>query len=260
MVRVKRDNYVYCRNNLEVLRRLDSGSVDLVYIDPPFNTGKKRKLHKNEFDDYRIEYVERFLKPRLKEMYRIMKSSATLYFHIDQREVAHCRLCLDDLFIYKNSFLNEVIWAYDYGGRSKKRWPNKHNTILVYVKDINKYYFDIGASDKIEYMSPKLVGTEKTSRGKIPTDVWWHTIVHTTGSERLDYPTQKPLGILERIVNVSSRPNDLVLDFFAGTGTTGEACLKLKRNFIMIDDNKQALKIMQKRFRKYEADIVYISD
>jgi len=194
------------------------------------------------FDDYLT-----FLEPRLREAHRVLAPHGTLYLHLDYREVHYCKVLLDQIF-GRDHFLNELIWAYDYGGRTRRRWPPKHDNILVYVKDPNRYTFDAEAADRIPYMAPGLVSPEKAARGKLPTDTWWHTIVPTNGAEKTGYPTQKPLGILRRIVAVSSRPGDLVLDCFAGSGTTGAACLELGRRFLLVDDNPQALEVMARRF------------
>ncbi|MEJ2757972.1 MAG: site-specific DNA-methyltransferase [Anaerolineales bacterium] len=178
----------------------------------------------------------------------------TLYFHIDYREVHYCKILLDQIFGREN-FLNEIIWAYDYGGRPKTRWPAKHDNILMYVKNASDYVFNREDIDRIPYMAPGLVGKEKAKKGKLPTDTWWHTIVSPTGKEKTGYPTQKPLGILRRIVLASSNEGDLVMDFFAGSGTTGEAALELGRNFILVDDNPTAIEVMKKRFS--EKPVVY---
>jgi site-specific DNA-methyltransferase (adenine-specific) len=264
---------IHFGDNLEILRRhVADGSVNLIYIDPPFNTGKAQsrtrvktvrsasgdrvgfqgqryataKMGSRAFPDRFDDYLA-FLEPRLREAYRALAPDGTLYFHIDYREAHYCKVLLDVIF-GRPSFLNEIIWAYDYGGRPTRRWPPKHDNILVYVKDPSRYVFDTKAVERIPYMAPGLVGPEKAARGKLPTDTWWHTIVPTSGRERTGYPTQKPLGVVSRIVQASSRPGDLVLDFFAGSGTTGEACINLGRRFILIDDNPEALEVMARRF------------
>ena len=259
-------------DNLEVLRTLPSASVSLIYIDPPFNTGKaqtRRSLKTTKSTDgdrtgfsgarYRTEilgersYADQFddylgfLRPRLEEAHRILTADGSLYFHIDYREAHYCKILLDHIF-GRECFLNEIIWAYDYGGRSKTKWPAKHDTILWYAKDPAQYIFNYRDLDRIPYMAPGLVGPEKSARGKTPTDTWWHTIVSPTGKEKTGYPTQKPLAILRRIVTASSRPGDTVLDFFAGSGTTGAACLEFGRRFILVDNNPQALATMAERF------------
>jgi site-specific DNA-methyltransferase (adenine-specific) len=265
---------IYLGDNLDILRRhARDGTVNLIYIDPPFNTGKVQsrtriktmrsasgdrvgfqgqryetvKMGSRAFPD-RFDDYQAFLEPRLREAYRALAPDGTLYFHIDYREAHYCKVLLDGIF-GRRSFLNEIIWAYDYGGRPTRRWPPKHDNILVYVKDPSRYVFDTEAVERIPYMAPGLCGPEKAARGKLPTDTWWHTIVPTNGRERTGYPTQKPLGVVTRIVQASSRPGDLVLDFFAGSGTTGEACLALNRRFILVDDNPEALEVMAGRFK-----------
>ncbi len=266
-------NQVWFGDNLPILEQFPDESFPLIYIDPPFNTGKARKYtrlrtvaaasgdrtgfqgkryrttqagshtYADEFDDF-LEFLE----PRLLEAHRVLAAHGTLYFHIDYREVHYCKVLLDRVF-GRACFLNEIIWAYDYGGRTKRKWPPKHDNVLVYVKDPVNYIFNVDAIDRIPYMAPGLVGPDKVARGKLPTDVWWHTIVPTNGSERTGYPTQKPLGILRRIINASSQPGDTVLDFFAGSGTTGMAAHECGRSFALIDDNPQANVIMRQRFR-----------
>lgn len=265
-------NRIYFGDNLPILQDMPPASVDLIYIDPPFNTGKVQgrtqiktvrseagdrtgfggqryetvkvgtRAYADLFDDYLA-----FLEPRLVEARRVLAPHGSLYFHIDYREVHYCKLLLDGIF-GRACFLNEIIWAYDYGGRPKNRWPPKHDNILLYVKDPKRYIFNVDEIERIPYMAPGLVGPEKAARGKLPTDTWWHTIVPTNSREKTGYPTQKPLGILRRIVQASSRPGDLVLDCFAGSGTTAAACLALGRRFILVDDNPQAIEAMQRRF------------
>jgi len=181
------------------------------------------------------------------EAYRVLSPTGSLYFHIDYRESHRCKILLDDIF-GEDCFMNEIIWAYDYGGRSKSRWSAKHDTIFFYVKNPKEYTFNYEAMERIPYMAPGLVGEEKAKKGKTPTDVWWHTIVPTNGKERVGYPSQKPKGVLKRIIEVSSNPGDTVLDFFAGSGTTGDVCNDLGRNFILIDNNVEAIDVMKKRF------------
>lgn len=187
----------------------------------------------------------------------MLKPSGSLYFHIDFREAHYCKILLDEIFGREN-FLNEIIWAYDFGGRAKDRWPAKHDNILYYAKDAQNYTFNRQDIDRIPYMAPGLVGEEKAAKGKLPTDTWWHTIVGTNSKEKTGYPTQKPVGVLERIIRASSNPGELVMDFFAGSGTTGAACLKLGRYFILVDNNQQAIEVMQKRFAN--EDIEWTSD
>jgi site-specific DNA-methyltransferase (adenine-specific) len=256
---------------LELLPGFAPESFQLVYIDPPFNTGTTRvrrtltavrdeagartgfqgrryttKLlaessYRDSFEDYLA-----FLAPRLEEGRRLLAREGTLYFHIDYRESHHCKLLLDEIF-GRECFLNEIIWAYDYGARTKRRWPAKHDTILVYVKDPGAYLFDGEQVDREPYMAPGLVTAEKAARGKLPTDVWWHTIVPTAGHEKTGYPTQKPEGVLRRIVQASTRPGDWCLDFFAGSGTLGAVAAQLGRRYVLIDSNPKAVEVMRAR-------------
>jgi site-specific DNA-methyltransferase (adenine-specific) len=258
-------------DNLPLLRDMPDGSAQMVYMDPPFNTGLKqerrtlrtvadgagdrtgfggrryrselldRSSYRDSFDDYLG-----FLEPRLRELRRILDPTGTLYFHIDHRESHYCKLLLDELF-GRDCFLNELIWAYDYGAKPRGRWPAKHDTILVYVRDRDRKLFHAAAGDREPYMAPGLVTAEKAARGKRPTSVWWHTIVPTNGAEKTGYPTQKPEGIVRRMVQASSRPGDLCLDPFAGSGTLGAVAAKLGRRYLLIDSSPEAVAVMRRR-------------
>lgn len=264
-------NMIVHSDNLSVIQQLPSASFRLIYLDPPFNTGRSQrrqtlKTQRSEsgnrigfkgqayetikgiaykYDDTFADYWE-FLAPRLEEAWRLLQDDGTLYLHLDYREVHYAKVLLDGLF-GRDSFLNEIIWAYDYGARSKKKWPAKHDNILVYVKNPKTYYYDGQAVDREPYMAPGLVTPEKAAKGKLPTDTWWHTIVSPNGKEKTGYPTQKPLGILRRIVQASSMPGDTVLDFFAGSGTTGAAARELGRKFLLVDENPEAISVMETR-------------
>ncbi|HEU0256921.1 MAG TPA: site-specific DNA-methyltransferase [Microbacteriaceae bacterium] len=272
--------------NMRVLPGLPDASFTVVYLDPPFNTGRvqarrttrhvrreaaleavagggpapglivtgfqgrdyerirgKLRRYDDRFDDYWA-----FLEPRLAEAWRLLAPDGTLYLHLDYREAHYAKVLLDALF-GRRSFLNEVIWAYDYGGKPRNRWPAKHDTILVYVKDPASYFFDSAAIERIPYMAPGLVTAEKAARGKLPTDVWWHTIVSPTGREKTGYPTQKPEALLRRMLQASSRQGDWVLDFFAGSGTTGAAAASIGRRFVLVDENPDALAVMRDRLQ-----------
>jgi site-specific DNA-methyltransferase (adenine-specific) len=258
-------------DNLDVLRGLRSGSFHLIYVDPPFNTGKRQtrtrirairdargdrtgfhgaryrtvKIGSQGFGDSFDDYLA-FLEPRLVEARRVLAPSGSLFFHIDYREVHYCKVLLDEIF-GRASFVNEIIWAYDYGARTKKRWSPKHDNILWYAKDPKRYTFRAEEIDRIPYMAPRLVGAVKAARGKTPTDTWWHTIVPTNGRERTGYPTQKPLGVLERIVRVHSKAGDRLLDFFAGSGSFGEAAARNGRSCVLVDRNPRAIAVMARR-------------
>jgi site-specific DNA-methyltransferase (adenine-specific) len=263
---------VHMGDNLPILQAMEDESVQLIYIDPPFNTGKTQSLNRmkivrsesgarkgfkgkrydseslgeRQYEDVFDDYIG-FLEPRLIEARRSLKPSGTIYVHLDYREVHYCRVMMDGIFGREN-FLNEIIWAYDYGGRPKDRWPAKHDNILVYAKSVGQHVFNSDDVERIPYMAPGLVTPEKAKRGKLPTDTWWHTIVPTAGKERTGYPTQKPVGIMRRIVSASTNPGDMVLDFFAGSGTTGEVCLELEREFVLVDSNPEAIDVMRRRF------------
>jgi len=263
-------NEVINGENLAALKSMPSESFQLIYIDPPFNTGRaqvrtNRSSKSGEtgnlgFQGKRYEEVVKsvlsydddfadywaFLEPRLIEAFRLLHETGTIYLHLDYREAHYAKVLMDALF-GRECFLNEIIWAYDYGGKSKSRWPAKHDTILVYVKDPALYYFDSATVDREPYMAPGLVTPEKVARGKLPTDVWWHTIVSPTGKEKTGYPTQKPLGILRRIISASSKPGDRVLDFFAGSGTTAQAAFELKRKFVVVDQNPESIEVITSR-------------
>ena len=271
-------NSVLRGDNLPLLKSMPSESVQLIYIDPPFNTGREQTRQTRSatpsesgrvgfqgkrydqvvekvlsYDDSFADYWH-FLEPRLEEAWRLLKPSGTLYLHLDYRESHYAKVLLDALF-GRECFLNEIIWAYDYGARSKSRWPAKHDNILVYVKDPKNYYFDSSAVDREPYMAPGLVTKEKAELGKLPTDVWWHTIVSPTGKEKTGYPTQKPEGVLRRVIAASSRPGDRVLDFFAGSGTTGAVAAKLGRSFTLIDANPESITTIVKRLS--EIDVTF---
>lgn len=273
-----KDLRIYFGDNLPLLQGLPDGKVSLIYIDPPFNTGKKQsrtqistvqdengdrtgfqgkryktvKLGSKEYLDVFDDYLS-FLEPRLEEAKRVLKDDGSLFFHIDYREVHYAKILLDMIF-GRDSFLNEIIWAYDYGARSKTKWPAKHDNILWYAKNPANYQFHLDECDRIPYMAPGLVGAEKAAKGKTPTDTWWHTIVSPNGREKTGYPTQKPRGILDRIVKVHSQPGDLLLDFFAGSGSFGESAVELRRKCILMDANEEALGVMEKRFAEIDVE------
>jgi site-specific DNA-methyltransferase (adenine-specific) len=265
------DDLIIAGDNLPVLERLPAGTFDLVYIDPPFNTGRAQTrrsvtatadagasrvgfggrryrtslLQSLSYDDTFSDYLG-FLEPRLTRARELLAPHGTLYFHIDYREAHYCKLLLDEVF-GRDAFLNEIIWAYDYGAKPRRRWPAKHDTILAYVRTPGAHHFDADAVEREPYMAPGLVGAEKAARGKRPTDVWFHTIVPTNGAEKTGYPTQKPMGVLRRLVAASSRPGGWCLDPFAGSGTLGAVCRELGRRFVLIDSSPAAIEVMRAR-------------
>ena len=265
------DDLLIHGDNADVLPKLPADAFELIYVDPPFNTGQHQRRHTMKVQQdpdaarigfggkpYRAQVLRTmgyadthddylaFLVPRLEQARRLLAPDGTLYFHIDYREAHYCKVLLDEIF-GPECFLNEIIWAYDYGGKAQRRWPAKHDTILVYVKDPSAYYFDNETVDREPYMAPGLVGPEKAARGKLPTDTWWHTIVATNGAEKTGYPTQKPEGIVRRMVQASSRPGGWCLDFFAGSGTLGAVCAKLDRRYVLVDSSADAIAVAEQR-------------
>ncbi len=283
MKSMRADGEIYEGDNLAMLRSLPAYSVELIYIDPPFNTGKTRQKHtlatKRDDAGERVGFQGRryktetlatmthqdsfadylaFLRPRLEEAKRVLTPDGSLFVHLDYREAHYVKIMLDEIF-GRDALMNEIIWAYDYGGRSKKRWPAKHDTIFWYARAPERCIFDYEAIDRIPYMAPGLAGAEKAAKGKVPTDVWWHTIVPTNSREKTGYPSQKPLGLLKRIIRVHSRKGSLVMDFFAGSGSFGEAAAQEGRRFILADNNPQAIKIMRRRLAAYKVRYCKIS-
>ena len=258
-------------DNLPLLRELADGSVQMAYADPPFNTGRTQErrtlatvasengdrtgfggrryattlLRQSSYSDTFDDYLA-FLEPRLRELRRVLDPEGTLYLHLDYREAHYAKLLLDEVF-GRECFLNELIWAYDYGAKPRSRWPQKHDTILVYVRDRERYHFDAEAVDREPYMAPGLVTPEQRERGKRPTSVMWHTIVSPTGREKTGYPTQKPEALVRRFVQASSRPGDLCLDPFAGSGTLGAVAGALGRRYLLIDSSEDAVDVMRAR-------------
>ncbi len=263
---------LFAGDNMDVLPGLAVGRFDLIYIDPPFNTGKAQRrasittrrdpagdrigflgeryrttqTGSHQYADTFNDYLA-FLTPRLREAHRLLAPTGSLFVHLDYREVHYVKVRLDEIF-GRDCFQNEIIWAYDYGARATRKWPTKHDTILWYTKDPTEYTFRLDEVDRIPYMAPELVGPEKAARGKTPTDTWWHTIVSPTGKEKTGYPTQKPLGILERIVKVHSAPGAQLCDFFAGSGSFGDAADRHGRDVLLIDSNPEAIDVMRRRF------------
>jgi site-specific DNA-methyltransferase (adenine-specific) len=268
---ISKTDLILHAENLDALAKFEDATFQMIYIDPPFNTGstqtsrtlrtvadrqgdrvgfqgrryRTEQMRSSSYPDAFDDYLG-FLGPRLSEARRLLHETGTLYVHLDYREAHYCKLLLDQLF-GRECFLNEIIWAYDYGARSKRKWPTKHDTILVYVRDATRYYFDSEGVDREPYMAPGLVTAEKAARGKLPTDVWWHTIVPTNGREKTGYPTQKPEGIIRRMVLASTRPGDWCLDFFAGSGTLGAVANQLGRRYVLIDSNPEAVRVMTRR-------------
>jgi len=234
---------------------------NLIYIDPPFNTGKRQERKRVDiksfgYDDSWSNYYG-MMNRALVGCWKTLADDGSLLLHVDYREVHYLKVMLDQVF-GRECFMNEIIWSYDYGARSKKRWSPKHDNILWYAKDPKKYTFNYGQIKRIPYMAPGLVGKEKAAKGKPQTDVIWHTIVPTNGKEKTGYATQKPIGLIEQFIRVHSNPGDVVMDCFCGSGTTGEAAAKNDRGFVMCDSNKDAVEITKKRLQKYKCEYVEI--
>jgi len=262
---------VHYQDNLQFLKSLPDKCINLCYIDPPFNTKKTQKrtnykmvpdengsvgfggikykreaIVSTQYSDTFDDFIG-FLRPRIEETYRILKDDGCIYLHLDWREVHYAKIMMDEIF-GRDNFMSEIIWSYDYGAKSKCNWAAKHDNILYYTKDKKHYTFNYDKVPRIPYLAPDLAGPEKAARGKAVTNVWTETIVPTNSKEKCNYSTQKPLRILRRIVDVSSNPGDLCIDFFAGSGSFGAACKELGRNCILVDQNPEAIKVMMKRF------------
>ncbi|MDX2146765.1 MAG: site-specific DNA-methyltransferase [Planctomycetota bacterium] len=263
---------IHLGDNLPIIRGFGDATFHLVYIDPPFNTGRAQartrirtvrdeqgdrtgfqgrryrtsRVGTSSFRDAFEDYLG-FLEPRLREAHRLLTPAGAMFLHVDPRESHYCKVLMDTIF-GRASFMNEIVWAYDYGARATKRWSPKHDTIFWYVKDPKRYTFRYADIDRIPYMAPALVGPAKAARGKTPTDTWWNTIVSPTGKEKTGYPTQKPRAIVDRIVRVHSNPGERLLDFFAGSGTLGASAAALGRDAVLVDENPEAIRVMRRRF------------
>ncbi len=231
-------DYVVLGDCATVLPTLPDASVQLIYIDPPFNTGKAQRGARSAPSAMRtatapasragatpppswagtptttcMRTTSACSSRSSSRRGACSTASGTLYLHIDYREAHYVKLLLDDVF-GRDAFLNELIWAYDFGGRARDRWPAKHDTILVYVRTPGGHFFDQDAVERIPYLAPGLVGPEKAARGKLPTDVWWHTIVPTAGSgeDRLSQPEARGHPAPDRVgVEPPRRPGPRLL-------------------------------------------------
>jgi site-specific DNA-methyltransferase (adenine-specific) len=241
-------------DNLSVMKNLPDKSIDLVYTDPPYNTGVVRQDKNGTYSDSYDDYLS-FIRPRLVEVKRLLKDDGSLFVHLDYREVHYVKVELDKIS-GRSSFMNEIVWVYDYGGRSESRWSPKHDNILWYANNPKNYCFQFDQLERIPYMAPGLVGPVKAAKGKTLTDSWWHTIVPTNGPERLGYPTQKPINLVQRFVKVHSKPDAQLLDPFAGSGTFGEAAALNGRNVVLIDSNPEAIRICQERLKEYNPSVM----
>lgn len=261
-------NELHVAEALKVLQSVPDNHIDMIYTDPPFGTGTvqetQRKIDNRIFEkmgysDKYVNYMD-FLVPHLMQLHRVLKETGTMYLHLDYRWVHYVKVECDKIFGYDN-FLNEIVWSYNYGGRGKDRWPAKHDTILVYVKNRGKHTFNWDNIDRIPYAAPELQHVGRTKEeaekriamGQVPTDVWTMSIVGTASKDRTGYPNQKPIKLIERAIRASSNPGEIVLDVFCGSGTTGVAATNLGREFVMSDNNPQAINVAQQRLNKIGA-------
>ena len=255
-------NVVHKAEAIHFLESIPDESVDLIYTDPPFGTGDKQQLNRKSkgvivsklsYDDKFEDYVD-FLSRHLVHMRRILKQSGTMYLHLDWRWVHYAKVECDKIFGVRN-FLNHVVWSYNFGGRGRDRWPQKHDDILVYTKSCGDHLFNWDEIDRIPYAAPELqfVGRSKEeaekriATGQVPTDVWSMSIVGTASRERVGYPSQKPLKLVKRVIRASSPHRGLVVDPFAGSGTTAVAALESGRDFLVCDRSEEAINVMKDR-------------
>ncbi len=251
------NNEIYCCDNLKLLKRLSNEHIDLIYCDILYGTGHKYK----EYEDLKCdrEIIEEFYIPRIKQMYRTLKITGSIYIHLDWRISHWIRCLMDDIFEYKN-FRNEIVWCYTFPGRDNKNFQKRHDTILRYSKS-NDFVFnsnDIRVQYKAKFTAARIPQgaydysineqKERHEKGKVP-ESWWADISNVSSwrKELTGYSTQKPETLLKRIILASSNKGDLVADFFCGSGTTGVVCKKLDRRYLLCDNSETAIRITKKR-------------
>jgi len=263
-----KDNLIIKGNNLLALHSLKkrfAGKVKLIYIDPPFNTGGDSFKYNDKFNH--SSWLT-FMRNRLECAKELLATDGSIYLHLDWHEVHYCKILMDEIF-GRDNFRNEIIWNYVSGGLSDRFFARKHDTILFYSKT-ERYIFKPQKERKKEYDSSKIQKDEKGefvwyirpgTNHKVPNgvksyidkyvqDVWEIPIVNPQAYERLDLEGQKPEKLLTRIIETSSNFGDLVVDFFAGTGTTGAVAHKMGRQYILVEQMDDQLKILQKRLKK----------
>jgi len=253
---------LYHGDNLKILSSFEDESFSLIYSDPPYGCGKSFKSRNGSFDDKLTgQAFLDWLKPRIEESKRLLTKTGSFFIHMDYHEIHYVKVLCDKVF-GRESFMNEIIWQYDFGARQKTKWSTKHDNILWYAKDAKNYVFNLEQVDLIPKLAPGLPVSKnrKNPDKKLLTDVWWNTIVPTNGKERTGYPTQKPLAIVERIVKVHSNAGDNLLDPFAGSGTLGEAAAKHERKVTLIDSNIEAIEVMKRRLKSYGVIQKQVSD
>ena len=257
-------NKVIYGDCLKVLKGLPPASVDLIYIDPPFFTQKKRKTTKFEYSDDAYECKSQYLvwlADVLCELKNVLKVTGSIYIHLDHHIVYEAKGYMDTIF-GENNFLNDIIWHYKGGGVSKRRFARKHDTILWYAYDSSQHYFNPDpirvpytdgtvarmknkwkrSNTKLDYGHYKL-----NPLGKHPDDVIIHKTIPEADPESTGYPSQKPMGLISKFIESSSKEGDVVLDCFAGSGTVGAVCKQLKRKYILIDNSSSAMNVMIER-------------
>ena len=254
-------NKIYCIDNLELMNQIDDNSIDLIYCDILYNTGKKFKDYDDNLGTTQ-EAIE-WYKPRLVEMYRVLKDTGSIYLHCDYRLVHYLKVEMDKVF-GEDNFKNDIIWHYQAGTKSRLEIGKKHDNILYYTKSNNYIFNDfrlpitnIKLYNKIDENGDKYLINGQGKKyylkdGRASDDVWScyleKELQLTSGSkERVGYNTQKPKALLERIIKTSSNEGDVVVDFFCGSGTTGVVAKELSRNYILCDMNQKAVEISEKR-------------
>jgi DNA modification methylase len=259
-------------DNLDVLASLPDGSVDLIYIDPPFGTGTIRRGGHDSSHRYRdvpgdpSRYVA-WLHERLAQSRRVLSSHGSLFVHLDYRTVHYVKVELDTIF-GRDRFINELIWCYSVGGKSRRSFGRKHDTILWYSRTAEYAFFPdavkvprkSGSHMRVVQTEDGELVQEKTDRksgkvyryplsaGKVPED-WWTDIeiLNRGDAERTGWPTQKPERLLERIIQSTTTPGALVADWFCGSGTTGVVAQRLDRRFVLVDRESHAIACAQAR-------------
>ena len=235
-------NQLYYNDNLDVLESFSDNSIDLVYADPPFNTGKDWGAFNDKWEKGLAGYLD-FIRPRIEEIHRILKDTGSFYLHCDPTASHYLKVLCDQIFGITN-FQNEIVWGYRTGGNSKKRFPKKHDVLLFYTKSPD--YQHTPLKERIYYRS-SFLASDIDEKGRHYADTYIRDVWDDIGillnihKERIGYPTQKPIALLERVINASSNKNDVVLDPFCGSGTTLDAAHKLGRNWIGIDEGEQAI-------------------
>jgi len=240
-------NKVYCIDNLELLKQLPDNYIDLIYCDILYGTGRN-------FGDYQDlkcdrEVIEEHYIPRIKEMYRVLKDTGLIYLQMDTRINHWIRCLMDDIFGYEN-FKNEIVWSYNSAPRKKNCFGHRHDIILRYSKSDNFTFNKI--REPYSETAPRGYEKEKyyNSEGKVIGDVWTiNMLAQNDKTERCGYATQKPEKLIERIIKASSNENDIVADFYMGSGTSMVVAKELNRQFIGCDISQKAVDITNKRLK-----------